>query len=198
MVETLEFDEATHTYRVAGQVLPGVTRIIASLYEGSLDMVNPDVLERKRLLGRAAHLACEYDDAGTLDEASLSPVILPYVDGWRKFKHDKRVEIISTELMLHHPVYRFAGMIDNILRMDFLPWVIDRKTTYEIHPAVGVQLAGYDLLTDNQYGPLNRAALRLLDDGTYRLVPFIESRRDDDACFRGLLAEFNWKRKYLK
>jgi hypothetical protein len=188
----LTFEEDGHVYRYSGKVIPSVTQIIAPLYDNAFDFVKKETLERKRRLGQALHYAAELDDAGNLDEASLSEALRPYLAGWRKFKTEHRVTVVAAEQKLAAPQFWFAGTVDRVLEIDGQRWTIDLKTTVEIHRAVGVQLAGYSLMV----GDCRVGALRLLPDGTYRLEPFDKYLADDRRCFLGLLAQHHWRSKY--
>ena len=56
----LTVDEASHTYRFGGALVPGVTCILRPL--ANFAGIPPDVLEAKANLGRRVHFACQLDD----------------------------------------------------------------------------------------------------------------------------------------
>jgi len=80
----LTFDEPSHVYRWRGEVVPSVTQILSPLVNYA--MVPPEALERARLLGQAVHRMTELHDLDDLDEDSLTPEMLPYLAGWKKFR----------------------------------------------------------------------------------------------------------------
>lgn len=189
----LTFDPATHTYRLGGQVVPSVTQLLDPI-RPDFSMVPAHVLEAKRALGTAVHLACELDDEGDLDDESLDPVLAPYVAAWRKFKADTGAEVLMNEQRLAHTALRFAGTLDRLVRVrggDV--YLIDLKTSVSMAASFGVQLAGYQLLLDESAftTKLTRKGLQLKDDGTYKLVPF--NNPNDVAAFRACLSIFHWK-----
>jgi len=198
--DILEFDEASHTYRVGGRVLPSVTQILRPIGP-DLASIPPAVLERKRMLGTAAHLACELDDCGELDDSATDPDVMGYVRAWRLFVEQLEVTVLLTEHRAHSISLGYAGTIDRLAIMPTpeapggrAPWVLDLKTAAEPHPSYGVQLAGYDLLLRDAgkvAAPLRRGTVHLRPDGTYRLVPF--NNPNDEPAFRALLAIHNWK-----
>ena len=59
-MSVLTFDEASHTYRIDGQVVPGVTSVLKPLTDYS--MVPPADLQAAADFGKAVHRACELDD----------------------------------------------------------------------------------------------------------------------------------------
>lgn len=183
---SFEFDPEHHVYRVDGKVLPSVTQIIAPLYDFS--MVREELLELARERGSAVHIACELDDQGDLDEASVDPRIRPYLEGWRRFRYDNEFEVESIEERLQHPIHGYAGTLDRVGILKGKRILLDIKTTSALHPAVGVQLAGY-LDARTLANPVQlitrRYAIQLRRDGTYRLQPY--DRPDDRAVFQSLL-----------
>lgn len=212
MADVLQFDEADHVYTLGGRVLPSVTQIIAPL-RPDLTMIPPDVLERKRALGVAVHLACQLDDDDELDEDALDDELRPYLAGWRKFKADTGAVILMNEQRLHHPTLGYAGTLDRLaeLRMHAgAPWLIDLKTSADPLPSYGVQTAGYDaLIGAHERGPMSeafaelfarigvpsagrrRGTVHLRPDGTYRLHEY--KNPNDEAAFRACLSLHHWK-----
>lgn len=185
------FDEAAHAYTLDGVPVPSVTQLLAPV-KPDFSMVPPDVLERKRQLGTAVHLACELDDSDELDECAA--VVLPYVEAWRKFKADTGAEVLMNEQRLFSQRLRFAGTLDRVVRVRSGDvYLIDLKTSISMPASYGVQLAGYQLLLDDSAltTKLTRKGLRLNDDGTYKLVPF--NNPNDLPAFMACLALHNWK-----
>lgn len=189
----LHFDPLAHVYRIDGRVVPSVTQLLKPIGP-DFSMVVPDVLEAKRALGVAVHLACELDDDGDLDDDELDPVLVPYVSAWRKFKADTGAVIVMNERQLGHPALQYAGTLDRTAVIRGSGWLLDIKTSAEPHASYGVQLAGYEELLrvahhDGQ--PLNRATVHLRDDGSYRLHEF--KNPNDHAAFRACLSIYHWK-----
>lgn len=199
----LQFDEAAHRYSVGGVVLPSVTQILRPI-SPDFSAIPPAVLERKRALGTAVHLACELYDQGELDEDGLSAELVPYLYAWIKFRAECGVEILANERRLYHPLLRFAGTLDRVTTHRSAKgaptWLLDLKTSEDPAPAYGVQLFGYLLLlacnTDEAVKPehlagLRRGTVHLRDDGTYRLHEY--KNPNDEAAFRALLSIAQWK-----
>lgn len=195
MVAELTFDEATHTYRLAGQVVPSVTQLLQPIAP-DFSMVPPHVLEAKRALGTEVHFACELDDDDDLDEDSVPAAVEPYLQAWRKFKADTGAVVLANERKLVHAGLRYAGTLDRLVRVrDGAIYLIDLKTSISMSASFGVQLAGYQLLleaTDDLAGvKLARKGLQLKNDGTYKLVPY--NNPNDAAAFRACLSIYHWK-----
>jgi len=192
------FDPIEHRYTLGGMVLPSVTQILGPI-KPDFSMVSADVLERKRQLGQAVHQACELDDEGDLDEGETDPLVLAYLQGWRKFRADTGALVLENERQLYHPALAYAGTLDRAVSVEGATWLVDLKTAYPNPvPAFGVQLAGYDLLRQAHGArqvPI-RASVHLLEDGTYRMKSY--KNPNDYVCFRALLSLEHWKKENMK
>lgn len=203
----LVFDEATHTYTVDGVVVPSVTQILSGACLYDFSMVAPDVLERKRQIGTAVHKAIELSLAGDLDEDWLPAAWAGYFRAWQKFVADTGItdaDIGPGEGPMYHTGFRYAGTPDRQIYLDKRWAVLDLKTTAELHPAVGLQLAAYqELINDSPANDMphtlqikDRYALQLKENGTYRLEQYKD--KSDWQVFLSLLTVANWKRKNAK
>jgi len=193
----LAFDAGTHTYRLNGRVVPSVTQLIAQLYRGAFDCVPEAILDRKRDIGLAVHAATELIDVDDLDESSVDPAITGYLDAYRAFLRAERPKWVMSETRLAHPLLGFAGTLDRsgFLRKEVS--IVDVKTVAELHPAVGVQTAGYDLLhqhANDTRAHAKRYALQLRPDGTYKLQPYLSP--DDYRVFLSIVSLHNWISKH--
>lgn len=159
----LTFDPVTHAYRYDGRPVPSVTQILKPLYD--FGAIPPDILASKARLGTRVHLATEMDDDGELDEGSCDELVMGYVSGWRKFKADRGVAILESEKRVFSLEHQYAGTLDRIVGMDGADWVLDIKTSAEIHPAVGPQTMAYAMAAG--HNSLRRCVVQLKLDGTY-------------------------------
>lgn len=182
----LTFDADTHTYRFDGVVVPGVTTILKPLTDFST--VPPHVLDAASAFGTAVHLACELDDLGTLDEAALDPALKPYLDAWRKFSAEHAVQWDQIEQRVYHPTMRYAGTLDRFGRVDGDLTVVDIKSSVQLYPSVGPQLAAYANALMHPYA--KRMAVQLKTDGTYVAKPYTDP--SDWPMFASLLTMRTW------
>lgn len=197
----LTFQEDSHTYRWGGVVVPSVTQALTPLYD--FTMVDPEVLERKRLIGTAVHAAIDISlSADGLDTASIDPAWAGYYRAWQKFVADTGVgeaDIGNGEEPMYHKKYGYAGKPDRNIFIDGEWAVIDYKTAVDLHPAVGLQLAAYrEMINSNtskeQRLIKSRYALQLRKNGTYRLAKFED--KSDWSAFLALLTVDSWRRKH--
>jgi hypothetical protein len=179
-------DEATHTYRTAeGVVVPGVTTILRAA--GLIDTRWCTDYGRDR--GTLVHLACEYDDRGILDDATVDDAIKGYVEAWRCFKATARFTPESMEVVVHNETYGYAGKYDVAGTMHGSKVIVDRKTG-TVYPATGLQLAAYERCMGE---PHKRMAVELHEDGKFKVEMYTDE--SDWQVFCATLAVYNWKQR---
>lgn len=186
----LTFDEASHTYAFDGVRVPGVTTILKPL--SNFEGIPMDVLEAKANLGRRVHFACQLDDEKDLDESSVEFDVAPYLVAWRKFLAESGAIVVHNEQQVYERTLRYAGTLDNVLELQGLRWLVDKKTSIYTPRAAGPQTAAY-LRALGDPSVTRRAAVRLRPDGTYRFDPL--SGSDDWATFLSCLTLHRFKEK---
>lgn len=183
----LAFEPDAHRYTWNGRPVPGVTEAIRSALGDPFANIAPDVLERKRRLGVAAHVAWQLDDEGTLYEGSVHSAVMPLLEAWRAFRRELRSEIVLIEKRLYHDSLGYAGTLDRLLRINGDRAIVDGKTGLP-GPLAALQTAAYAELVDSEFGsdggePIRRFSLQTLPSGRYK---FEEHRSPAD--FRDFLA----------
>jgi hypothetical protein len=200
-MSALQFDPIAHKYSLNGKVLPSVTQITGSLVDYS--MVPSQILERKKQIGVATHLACEYHDKDGVDEGSIQETIYGFFSAYKRFGEENPYEVLLNEGQFASERYGFAGTPDRVLRMlesrknswaagDVINW--DLKTVAQLHPATALQTAGYKLLLPDLGVPrsqIKRGAIQLKPDGSYHLELY--SKASDEPTFLACLIRHNWK-----
>jgi hypothetical protein len=111
--EGMIFNEQTHTFICNGEVIPSVTQILKAnrMTPEGYEFIDPWYLTR----GTYIHKATEFYDKGTLDEDSLEPAIIPYVDAYKVAMRDNAWKVTGIEKKLWHPKLKYAGIIDRII-----------------------------------------------------------------------------------
>lgn len=186
----LAFDEPTHRYTWNGQPVPGVTEVIRSALGDPFANFDSETLTRKRQIGIAAHRAVELDDAGKLNQDSVHPAVLPYLEAWRAFRRESKFQPLMSETKEYSGQYGYAGTFDalGLLRDDLA--VVDFKTGLP-GPMAALQTAAYaPLIPDSiavAYPPpvrIRRFALRALPTGRYKFDEYTNPAdwRDFLAC----------------
>lgn len=190
----LVFDEARHEYRYGGVLVPSVTGILKPLVDYSA--INPDVLARASALGTMVHQTTELYDLGVLDEDDLDPILVPYLEGWKRFRREVEFVPATVEKRMYHPL-GYCGTSDRTGAIRGVMSVVDIKKMMTLGPVIGPQLAAYKEAHNLEgAGIEKRFALGLRPDGTYRLQEFTDPT--DLPCFMGLLAVHKWRIKHGK
>lgn len=189
----LTFDEATHTYRWNGAVVPGVTSVLKPI--SGYDRIPARVLQAASERGRAVHLACQYDDEDDLDEDGMPEWMRPYLTAWRRFRADHATEWTHIEAPGYHRKLGFAGTPDRVGLVEGRQSVVDIKTTAELMPAVGPQLAAYAAIHEDTHGTppaalMDRWGVQLKADGTYHALRYTDPQ--DWPVFCSLLTLRAW------
>ena len=171
-----------------------VTSVIADLDDG-YRYVNDASMEYARLRGTAVHRATELYDLGTLDEDSLDPIIVPYLEAYKAFRRETGFEPTQIELRLVHPSLGYTGMLDRVGKIKHRKILLDLKAVAAIQKATRIQIAAYaELCMKHSILIDERRALQLRPDGSYRLSePYISG--DDLRVFVSLLTIKNWRDK---
>ena len=192
----LTFDEATHSYFLDGLLIPGVTSVIGSILSPVYNK-DSDLMQRAAAFGKAVHRACELDDRGTLDMETIDPALLPYLEGWRKFRREHPAELLYNEARACSYKFRFGATIDRIMDFGNGPELPDIKTSTTIGPEVGIQTAAYAIAAQEYLGiKIKKRLCVQLTENDYRLYPLTDP--SDRQIFIAALSCYNWKEKNKK
>lgn len=139
------FDEASHSYRLAGVTLPSVTQILE--YSG----LSPQFpVGPYRVRGRNVHTATQAWDEGN-EILRLGAEIAPYLESYKLAIADWDFEWTGIEVRGYHETLCYAGTVDRvgIRRSSGRPCVVDIKSGDTKEEETGLQTAGYVMLIQN-------------------------------------------------
>ena len=192
--------ESDHTYWIGERRIPGVTSIIDHLTDFS--RVPADKLEVARQKGQAVHSMVDMHEKGILDEESLPAWLQPILSRYLKWLRETGFRTIKAEHKVYHSVYCYAGMLDRygefVHAAEF--GFVDFKRSFLAGEVIGVQLAAYQAAYIDQHRDdknakkAKRYALRLHEDGPYRMEPYTDEGQFQD--FLTCLAHQRVKEKY--
>lgn len=182
MGNEITFDSQSHTYRVGNQVIISVTQAIKMA-----GLINNEwFTEESRNRGRIVHLATQFDDEGDLDEATIDPMILPYVEAARKFKADTGFKPELIEQRIYHPTFGYAGTVDRVGTMGKHRVVLDYKSGV-VPFWCRLQTAGYSGAMEHGSQYL-RYGVQLKPDATYKISAYEpKDFRNDVGDFMAVL-----------
>ena len=187
----LTFDEATHTYRVDGVVVPNVTSVLEDCGNSDFSMVPADKLEAAQERGRLVHEITHFFDEDDLDTASVDPDLLPYLEAWTKFRVHTGFTPELIEERVYSELYGYAGTLDRVGVMGHGRRALVDIKSGAILPAVRLQLAAYSYCLDEV---MDCFAVQLKKDGNYSVHgPYDPTEYFSD--FTAALKVYNNKRR---
>lgn len=197
-VALLQFDPALHRYVLDGRELISVTTALKEA--GLID--ERHFTEEARLRGEYVHAAISMHVDGDLAPESIDPKIQPYFDGFLRFMAESRATVHHCEQRLCDEAMGYAGTLDLLVAFPSAGagreryGLIDIKTGY-VPPSVGPQTAAY-LRCARAWLPvgtlIQRFALNLPGDGSYRLVPLTNAQ--DELDFLAALRVAHFRRQH--
>ena len=152
----VDFDAQSHTYKLNGLPLSGVTPIIAWLFPDTYQGIPQSVLSQAASYGTEVHRACEvYDSLDILPEEDyLKEVVYQYASVTKTLP-----EVACSEYLVSDE-HRIASCIDKVFVNDALA---DIKTTSKVHGLlVQLQLSIYAWLYEKQNPERKVPALYLI------------------------------------
>lgn len=189
----LTFDPEKHEYFWDGVKVPNVTSILkdAGLVVFHCSLA---VLEKARNFGKAVHRVAQLWDLKDLDMKTVAKPLLPYLEGWKKFRAECKPRIERIEYRVYSKKYRYAGTLDRVFVIKFRE-IGDIKTDQDPGPT-GPQTAGYQGAY-NEMHPKERVTKRntiVLKPGGYDIIPHED--RTDFSTFLAALQLVNYKEKH--
>ncbi len=187
-------DPKTHTYTDEKGPLSGVTSLLGDAGLIDFSMIPEAMRGHYMDRGSKVHRATELFDEDDLDYDALDPVLKKYMDGYIKFRMDflGRCKIIKSEVIVRHPVQRYAGKIDRVCIIDGELAVLDIKSG-ALQSWVALQTEGYKQAhnAENVDKIKARYALSLSKEGKYKLQKYADA--GDAAVWLAVVALARWK-----
>jgi hypothetical protein len=172
--------------------VPGVTNALKDA--GIVDTTWFTEWARDR--GSKVHRITQYYDEDDLDESTVDPRLMGYLDAWKRFRREYELEIQAVELEVYHPTAMYGGTLDRLafttLKGQRHLTILDIKTG-KVERATGLQLTGYaDAYTAMTGEFIGRIiGVQLMQDGRYKMTPFPL----DFMTWRAVLTIANWQKE---
>lgn len=175
----LSFDDATHTYRLNGLVIPSVSTVMEPLKNELYKGIGDSTLANAADKGTIVHNAIEnYIKFGIID---IPPEHQGYFDGFLEFWNKYNPQVVGSEIRAYHKLLGYGGTIDLLAYIGDKLTLIDYKTTYTVSDMTcGVQLEGYSqALASHGIKVDEKMILHLVKDGKWKpvLYPANDSQR---------------------
>ena len=195
-LEELTFEEASHTYRLDGLIIPSVTTVMKPLSEAYYGGIDAKVLGRAANRGSAVHSAIDiYAKFGIID---IEPELEGYFEAFLAWYKDYEVKPYATETKTYNRALMYAGTVDMSCSERGVDTMADFKTTASYSPMLcGVQLEAYERAQESHgIKYQNRAIIQLKKDGTYRRHTDFPPRIECWRVFNSLLNVSGFITKY--
>lgn len=184
--------EAHGYYGPDGKWCPSATQLLGLVGYSDYSKVKPEVLERKRLIGKEAHDHCaNIDMYGDVDPSWISDEAKPYVEAYQLFRHQRHF-VPDPEWVERPVIVELYGMkvgvtADACGTLDGYDAVLERKCVAVPQPAWAVQTALQELARykAKHLGRAQRFAVQLLETGKFKLAPHQNGQLDE---FRAISA----------
>jgi len=178
------FDPEGHVYKVNGVSLPSVTSVLPYNYRGNN--------EAAMLKGTYVHDMCRLYLEDNLDEESLDPALIPYLDAFKKFLNDSKgmgitgvfdIKSGAKTPCVELQVSAYIELANNGVPMEApkaMP-VLEMPFYSPIHNFAGTP----DIIIIDRKPATEGFALYLKDNGRYNLSPIKDIRRNLETflCF---------------
>jgi hypothetical protein len=173
------FDAAAHAFWLEGKRIFSSTQILAMANLCDYSFLSADEREYSMARGTSVHWMTQLEDEGALDYRRVPKAMRGYRKAWNLWKERSGFTPLAIEKKFVSR-YGFAGIIDRVGIFKMPRWsgtqvVVDIKTG-AVANHVAYQLVSYTMGAaeddPNKASRIRRIALRLSDDGTYKVREF--------------------------
>ena len=191
----LELEEGTHTYRLDGQELPSVSKIMEPLTKAAYETIPISVLNRAAERGTAVHSAIENYNIFGID--TIDDRFDGYFKAYKNWFEIRCPEILFSEHKMYHPVMMYAGTADLVCVIEGEKYLVDFKTSSKvIDKNYRVQLEAYrQALKSWGIDVAKKMVLHLLSDGTYEEVFYKTADAEAWKVFGALKSVYDYANK---
>lgn len=146
--------------------------------------------------GKNVHRAAHLFDTNNLNRSSISERVRPRLEAWERFKKVKGFQVVRSEVVLYHPLYRYGTTIDKDgIFSDGSRALVEIKTGFP-EDWNGLQLAGQEIALNawpmfRLRRPRRRMVVHLKPDANYSITYFDD--RTELYLFPGYVSDFNWR-----
>ena len=192
----IEFHAEDHSYWLDDIRVPGVSEIIEGV--GLMDANAKQFYTQYHSdRGTAVHAATVMIDNGTLDESSIDPEIVGYLEAYKKFLVEYEPMWLKSEYLVFDKKLFYAGRLDRYGYLCAMQGVVDIKTGQKTKWHA-IQLALYALAMGNYFAPDALVfGLYLHKDGSFKASRDLVNYTDPEIFKVAEAATrlFHWRQK---
>ena len=184
----IEFNAEQHQYTVDGKLFPSVTQVLKIANE--FDQIDKQTLTKAAKFGTAVHKMTELYDLGILDMDTVAVVLIPYLEGWKKFLSDTNFKPVEIECRIASKL-GYAGTFDRLGYLDNKLTLVDIKTGSIVQRSTALQLAAYKHAYEELYKKTIQQRIAIqLKPCSYVIKPY--SNPTDFLTFMNFLTVYKW------
>lgn len=127
-----------HEYYIGKKRIYSVSQILVKAGIIDTTFFSDYACERGTMVHEILHL----HDIDDLNENAVKPLIVPYLEQWKKFKEVSGLQVLKSEKKVYSPKYNYCGTYDKFGLMNGLAVLVDVKTG-SAQPWHSLQLAAY-------------------------------------------------------
>lgn len=164
----LVHDPETHHFYLDGRQVPSVSRRLeAAGLKPDYGNVNPIVLEHARERGKHVEACAQLWSEGVLDEASVHPEALPYLDAFKRAVDVEKITDMRWQVVGYCADDDTMGITDLLCAVRGVPAIIDVKAVFKLDRTYRLQLLAYRRMHEPYR---RRFILHLQKRGGYELL----------------------------
>lgn len=138
----LNFDEKTHIYRLDGEEIPSVSKVMEPLKASGYAGISEKILTKAADKGTSVHNSIENWLKFGIDDIPVEH--RGYFEGFLAWWNEYHPVVIASEVKTYHKLMRYGGTIDLLAVIGGKVTLVDFKTTYKVmEKSCGVQLEAY-------------------------------------------------------
>lgn len=199
-------EDAKKQPRLYAGKYPSVTEVLSVIYKPHIEAwrkrvgngVANKASNTATQLGTKVHAVCERIATGE-DIDVTDAKILQMGEAYRNFLDEYVDEILFTEKSLISESIGIGGTLDVYARLKGGKHaIIDIKTSKNFEPEMGLQMAGYMLMTEEQGFPVDaRLIVRLSKDKPGKFyVKFYEDHEKEKTAFKSAVILWRWRHRW--
>lgn len=194
----LTFDDESHIYRLDGNDIPSVSRIMEPLKDANYAGISEKTLQHAADKGSSVHNSIENFVKFGIED--VAPEHRMYFNAFLDWWEEAKPIVVGSEIRIYHKILRYGGTIDLLCYIDGKLTLIDFKTTYTISDmSCGVQLEAYaQALASHGIIVEQKRILHLKKDGNYKLRPYPANDSQRWRVFGALKCVYDYIKSYKK
>lgn len=194
----LTFDDDRHIYRLDGDVIPSVSRIMEPLKNVNYAGVSERTLRNAADKGTSVHNSIEnFIKFGIEDIATEHQL---YFNAFLEWWTTAQPVVVGSEIRIYHKILRYGGTVDLLCYIDERLTLIDYKTTYAVSDmSCGVQLEAYEKALESHGIKVDqKMILHLKRDGRFKVIPYPANDSLRWRTFGALKCVYDYTKSYDK